>query len=258
MTRIVHLSDPHFGTEPKGLASQLLECVAGLRPDAVVVTGDLTQRARASQYRAAGQFLAALPSPVLAVPGNHDAPLWNLPLRLIDPWRDWRRHLARPLEVVVEIGGAVIVGVNSANPRVWKDGRVTGTQIDRLRAVAAQAGGRPCLLALHHPPAPPEGEPPSLHGAAALLEACAEAGIGIVLSGHLHFSHVAPVPGTAGVLAVQAGTCLSARLRGEGHAFGVLDLHSGAVTVTTYRLAAEGGFRPDAVTEWRLGAGGWR
>lgn len=258
MTRIVHLSDPHFGTVPEGLAQRLLDCLRDLRPDAVVLSGDLTQRARAGQYRQARAFLSGLPAPVLAVPGNHDAPLWNLPLRLVDPWRGWRRGLGLPLEGVVEAGDALILGLNSANPRVWKDGRVTAAQRAHLRDVFAGAGARRRILALHHPPEPPEGEPASLAGAAALVEACVGAGVEMILSGHLHFTQVAPLAGAAGILAVQAGTCLSARTRRDGNAFTLLDLTPEGVEVRHCRLGADGLFRADGATVWQRGAAGWR
>ena len=258
MTRIVHLSDPHFGTVPEGLALRLSACVAALRPDVVVVSGDLTQRAREAQFRAAGRFLSELGGRVLVVPGNHDAPLWNLIGRLFDPWRPWRRFIAQPLDAVVETDGVVVIGLNSANPFVWKDGRVTATQCDWLRSQAARVAGRRCVLALHHPPAPPQGEPPSLAGAEALLDTCAEVGVEMILSGHLHFTHVAPVAAACGVLAVQAGTCLSTRVRTDGNAFTVLDLVAGGVTVTHHRLAVDGQFVADAATVWEKGPDGWR
>lgn len=257
MTRIVHLSDPHFGTVPQGLGERLAACVAGLSPDVVVLSGDLTQRALPGQYRAAGRFLSELGGQVLVVPGNHDAPLWNLFARVFDPWRNWRRFVARPLEAVVEADGAVVIGLNSANPRVWKDGRVTEAQLDGLRDAARRARGRRLVLALHHPPAPPEGERPSLAGAAELVAVCQEIGVEMVLSGHLHFTHAAPVPWARDILAVQAGTCLSSRMRNDGNAFTVLDLVPVGVTVTHHRLAADGRFVADASTMWRRGAEGW-
>lgn len=258
MTRIAHLSDPHFGTEPDRLPGLLVEYLATLEPDAVVVSGDLTQRALAGQFRAARRFLSELPAPALVVPGNHDAPLWNLPLRLVDPWRTWRRQLGRPLEGRIETRDAVIVGVNSANPRVWKDGLVPPERVAVLAASFADAGERRRILVLHHPPDPPEGEPPSLYAAEALLRACVGAGVEMILSGHLHFTQVARVASVPGILAVQAGTCLSARIRGEGNAFTLLDLQADGVAVSHHRFAADGAFRADAVTVWQRGAEGWR
>lgn len=258
MTRIIHLSDPHFGTVPDGLAQRLLDCVQGLRPDAVVLSGDLTQRARKFQYSLARQFLEGLPAPVLAVPGNHDVPLWNLPLRLTNPWRGWRRGLGLPLETVLAAGDAAILGLNSANPCAWKDGRVTAAQLAHLRDVFSGVGARRRIVALHHPPEPPEGEPASLMGAEALIETCKGAGVEMILSGHLHFTQVAPLAAASGLLAVQAGTCLSSRTRRDGNAFTLLDLTAQGVEVRHFRLGADGAFGADAATVWTRGKAGWR
>ena len=256
MTRIAHLSDPHFGTVPEGLADRMVGCLRKLAPDVVVVSGDLTQRARAGQFAEARDFLAKLPGQVLVFPGNHDAPLWNLPLRLADPWRNWRRGLGLPLEGRVVLGDVVIVGINSANPRVWKDGLIRPAQLSALEQAFAGAGRR--VLALHHPPEPPVGEPPSLAGAQALVSACERLGVEMVLSGHLHFTQVAPLTASRGILALQAGTCLSSRTRNDGNAFTLVDLMAGGASVGHYRLGTDGAFRPDAVTDWVRGADGWR
>lgn len=255
MTRIVHLSDPHFGTVPEGRTEVLASYVRGLRPDLAILSGDLTQRARAGQFRAAAAFVAGLGVPVLCVPGNHDAPLWNLPLRVLDPWRGWRRHLGAGLEGRLVLGDVVVVGINSANPRVWKDGLVTEAQLADLERKFDGAGRR--VLALHHPPEPPLGEPASLRGAARLVEVCGILGVEMVLSGHVHFTQVAPLMAARRVLAVQSGTCLSSRTRRDGNAFTVIDLVDGGAVVGHHRLAADGAFRADAVAEWQRGADGW-
>lgn len=257
MIRIIHLSDPHFGTEPECLPAVLLGCIETLGADAIVLSGDLTQRATPRQFRAARRFIASLPAPVLVIPGNHDVPLWNLPLRAIDPWRRWRLHLGLPLEGHLELPGVSIIGLNSANPKVWKDGRVTGAQISRIERQIAASGPRRVIVALHHPPQPPSGEPPSLARADELVGVCRASGVEMILSGHLHFSHVAPVVGASGILAVQTGTCLSERQRGDGRAFSVIDLHVEGATVVHHRLEADGLFKPDAARDWRRGTEGW-
>lgn len=259
MTRIAHLSDPHFGTEEPALLPALAACLADLRPDAVVLSGDVTQRALPAQYAAAGRFLATCPGPRLVIPGNHDAPLWNLPLRLMDPWRDWRRVLALPLQDEIVTQDAVIAGINTADPRAWKDGRLRQAQLDDLAALFARHAGRRRIVAMHHPLAPPRSEPASLRGAGRAREALVAMGVEIVLSGHLHFTHVAPVPAAPGLLSVQAGTCLSTRRRGDGNAFSLIDLApQGGAVITHYRAEGTGRFRPDAVALWSNGPQGWQ
>lgn len=258
MTRIAHLSDPHFGTEEPALVAALADCLADLRPDAVVLSGDVTQRALPSQYAAAGRFLAACPGPRLVIPGNHDAPLWNLPLRLFDPWRDWRRGLALPLQAEIVTPDAVIAGINTADPHAWKDGRIRQAQLDHLAALFARYGDRRRIVAMHHPPSPPRSEPASLRGAGQARAALVAMGVEMVLSGHLHFTHVAPIPEAPGLLSVQAGTCLSTRRRGDGNAFSLIDLApGGGASITHFRADTSGRFQPDAVALWSNGPRGW-
>lgn len=77
MRTIVHLSDLHFGRVDYGLVDPLIDAIREIRPDLVAVSGDLTQRARTAQFIEARRFLDALPKPLIAVPGNHDVPLYN-------------------------------------------------------------------------------------------------------------------------------------------------------------------------------------
>lgn len=258
MTRIAHLSDPHFGTEAAGLPEALAAHLATLSPDLILLSGDLTQRAYPAQYRAARAFLAALPAPTLVIPGNHDAPLWNLALRLTNPWRDWHRHLTLPLEGEWQDDRILLIALNSANPRVWKDGRLTQAQLDHIAARCATSGPRRRLVALHHPPQPPVGEPPSLHHAAETIATLQSAGVEMVLSGHLHFTHVAPLAKAPGILALQAGTCLSTRIRGDGNAFTLIDLTETGAAIAHHRADSRGQFHPDATVTWERTAAGWR
>lgn len=258
MTRLVHLSDPHFGTDVPGLPGALAALLRDLSPDVTIVSGDLTQRARLHQFAAARAFMDACPPPVLAIPGNHDAPLFNLPLRLIAPWRNWQRGLSLPLAAEVTTPRALIAGINTANPLVWKDGRIRPAELERLAALFALAGDRRRVVALHHPPEPPEGEPPSLRDAGAAIRAFAAMGVEMLLSGHLHFTHVAPLSAAPGILSVQAGTCLSTRTRRDGNAFSLIDLTDDGAAITHYRATREGHFQPDAQTHWMRDPDGWR
>src|SRR5215207_10870058 len=94
MRTIVHLSDLHFGAANPVLVSALIHDVRQLAPDVVAVSGDLTQRARRTQFRAARDFLEALPAPQVVVPGNHDVPLYNVFARFAMPLRGFREHVA--------------------------------------------------------------------------------------------------------------------------------------------------------------------
>ena len=85
MRVLVHLSDLHFGRIDRALLSPLARRVLALRPDLVVVSGDLTQRAKSAEFRDARRFLDTLPAPLLVVPGNHDIPYYNVFQRFFQP-----------------------------------------------------------------------------------------------------------------------------------------------------------------------------
>ncbi|MGD8325142.1 MAG: metallophosphoesterase, partial [Gammaproteobacteria bacterium] len=77
MPRLLHISDLHFGRPYVPEAGEALQRIApSLELDAIVVTGDISQRAKAREFEAARRFLDRLPSvPMLVIPGNHDVPL---------------------------------------------------------------------------------------------------------------------------------------------------------------------------------------
>ena len=85
MKKIVHLSDLHFGRIDPALVEPLAEAVNETAPTLVVVSGDLTQRARSQQFKEAREFLDRLPRPQVVVPGNHDVPLYDVLSRFARP-----------------------------------------------------------------------------------------------------------------------------------------------------------------------------
>ncbi|NTW42201.1 MAG: metallophosphoesterase, partial [Cellulomonadaceae bacterium] len=130
---VAHLSDPHLGAHRADLVASLLTDVTAQRPDLVVVSGDWTQRARRAQFAGARELLGQLPGPVLAVAGNHDVPLFDLPQRLLAPTRRYRRYIASELDPVVAMPGLVAVGLDSMPRWRWKAGHVSARQAELVR-----------------------------------------------------------------------------------------------------------------------------
>src|SRR5918996_190908 len=133
MRKILHLSDLHFGRVNPALLGPLMKTVEEVEPDLVAISGDLTQRARSSQFQQARAFLDALPKPQIVVPGNHDIPLHNLFARFFEPLTKYKRYITDDLEPVYQDEEMVIVGVNTARSSVFKGGRINRTQVNRLR-----------------------------------------------------------------------------------------------------------------------------
>lgn len=252
MTRLLHISDLHFGAVDAGLCEPLLALSEALRPDAVIVSGDLTQRARAAQFRAAADYLAQFAAPVLAVPGNHDAPLVNLAERLLTPFRRYRRHFSDVLEPKLDLPHAVIVGVNTANPMVWKEGRLSVASAARLaEGFRAAPAGAARIAVLHHAPVPAaDGTPADIRDPVGVIADLVAAGTEIVLSGHTHMPHFTVAATAAGILFVQVGTALSTRLKTGLNDMGVIDIDTEGATVQSWVAGADKVFRQ--VTEQRF------
>ncbi|SFE21353.1 metallophosphoesterase family protein [Roseivivax sediminis] len=232
--RIAHLSDLHFGRDRPELAEPLAEAINAAGVELVVVSGDLTQRARHAQFRAARAFLDRLDAPILAVPGNHDTPLDNVAVRMVRPWARYRRHISRDLQPTHAGDGYVVCGLNSADPRALQRGRLRWSALAHAeRCLSAPREGRGLgIVALHHPPedAPGVTKRP-MRGVSTGLRVLSARGADILLCGHLHVWRASPVQAAAGLLLVQAGTGLSTRVRGEPNDFNVLTLDPSAVTI---------------------------
>lgn len=246
-TRLVHLSDLHFGATDPALHAPLAAAVRDLSPDLIVVSGDLTQRARAVQFAQARVFLHDLGAPVLAVPGNHDMPLHRPLTRLLCPFRAWDRGWSPEREPAWQNDRVIVVGMNTADPFAWRRGVIRRGQLDRLGTRLASAGNRIKVVVMHHPLEHLPGEDqPLMRGASQALATLPGLGAQVVLSGHLHVSHIAPFVTAPGLLSLQAGTALSHRRRSEANAFNVLDLVAGGITAQIWHADALGQFGPAA------------
>ncbi len=265
MRVLVHLSDLHFGRIAKPVLGPLEKAIAGENPDLLVVSGDLTQRARPWQFRAARAFLDRLPGAKLVVPGNHDVPLYDLYQRFFHPLSRYRRHFSDIVEPEYADGELAVVGVNTARSAVVKGGRIDVRQIERVQArLSRLPAAITKVVVTHHPfdlPAPYAKR--QLVGRAAMaMSAFARCGADILLAGHLHASHAGHtaeryrIAGFA-ALVVQAGTATSTRGRGEANAFNVLRIAPGAVTVER-RVWQGKSFEAESAARFVRGAEGWR
>ncbi|MET3131587.1 3',5'-cyclic AMP phosphodiesterase CpdA [Oxalobacteraceae bacterium GrIS 1.11] len=242
MRTLIHLSDLHFGRVEPALLAPLTALVRQLAPDVVVVSGDLTQRARSHEFRAARAFLDTLPGPQIVVPGNHDMPLYNVLGRFLAPLVKYRRHVSDNLEPEFVDAEIAVLGVNTARSLTFKDGRINRVQIERLRTRLGNLD--PALIKVivtHHPfDLPSHFGPDNLVERAPLAMAMfARCGVDLLLAGHLHASHAGntaaryEIDGYAALM-VQAGTATSTRGRGEANCFNLLRLEAGRIEVVRY------------------------
>lgn len=244
MRRILHLSDLHFGRTRPELVTPLIEVVREVQPHVVAASGDFTQRARASQFREARAFLDRIEAPVVAVPGNHDVPLGNLGMRLIAPFRSYRRWIDHDLEPVFRDDTVAVIGMNTADPLAWQRGRIRRSSLERTCRHLSEAGrDRLGIVVAHHPFEHLPGEKKELMPEAeTALRRLSTCGAQIILTGHLHAWRAAPFTlpeGHEGVLQVQAGTGLSTRLRGEANDFNLITVEGDTVSVERFVAEAE-------------------
>lgn len=218
-TTLFHVSDIHFGAENRAALAAVEEAVAREHPDALVCTGDLTQRAKHREYEAAARWFASFDLPVLVDPGNHDMPYYNLWERFTDPLRRYHR-LRAALGKPFASSDVVLVPLNTtvrAQRRFpWSDGVVTRRALAETLAALAELEGDPrtVIVTAHHPLLGPRdtGRNPTIGGDAAFT-ALARAGAHAVMSGHVHvpFDEVRERAGRP-MRMIGAGT-LSTRLR---------------------------------------------
>ncbi len=234
MTRVLHVSDLHFG--PPAVPAQLdaiAEIVGSRRFDVVAVSGDLSQRARPGEFQAARQFLrdTAKSSRTIVVPGNHDVKWWRAPLGVgsrASAIANYARYISSDFEPVLTVPGVTFVGVNTAqgvvpgtitwNPRdVGVVGNLSAAQIAEasLRFDAAPKDNRRVMV-MHHNPL--RGELSNRFGLAhptRAHKAFVDLRIDLVLCGHDHQEAVHHVENTAyGTVVCTAGT-VSNRTRGQ-------------------------------------------
>lgn len=241
MSRLFHISDLHFGLEDRRALAWMADCVRAEQPEAVVITGDLTMRARHREFAAATRWIKDLSVPVIIEPGNHDLPYFNLGERFTDPYRRFRAFEAqfeRPLQLSSTMPGAAIVPLKTtarAQLRLdWSKGRV-GTRglAATLATIDALPKGTRALVTCHHPLTEAGTHGKALtQGGTRALAALAQRGVLAVLSGHVHDPFDILHPTVHGpVRMIGAGT-LSQRVRVTPPSFNELSFTNGELGLT--------------------------
>jgi Icc protein len=218
---LLHLSDTHLlaGNRPLGgrfdTAANLTRTLEaaeaiGIRPDAIVFTGDLTDLGEPEAYEALRQAVepvaARLGAPVVWVAGNHDE---RPAMRSALLGQDESQH---PITGVWDLGGLRLVALDSSVPG-WHHGDLDTAQLEWLRGVLAAPAPLGTILALHHPPLPshvPLFDILELRDQGRFAEVVAGSDVRAILAGHLHYSTSGTFAGIP--VSVAAATCYTMNL----------------------------------------------
>ncbi len=265
MRTIVHLSDIHFGKIDPAAIGPLLRSVHEARPDLVIVSGDLTQRALRKEFHAARDFLHSLPGPQIIVPGNHDIPIWNPIERFTRPLARFKRFITPNLHPLFEDEEIAAVGLNTARSRSTKYGHINRAQLAFVREkLCPMPSERIKILVTHHPFELPEGYSNTrqlVNRAGRAMKVLAECGVDILLAGHLHRIFATSTAERYkiegyGALIIQAGTATGWRASREVNSFNIIECHGNSIAVT--RMSWNGNaFERSATDSFAHSENGW-
>ncbi|HEV7691983.1 MAG TPA: metallophosphoesterase [Hyphomonadaceae bacterium] len=233
--RLLHLSDVHFGAEDREALAAVEEFTKRIKPDAIIIAGDITQSGRRREFEAAREWFDSLGVPPIVAPGNHDTPVYHLPARMIAPFDRYARYMTG-LDAVgklVELGGGLvrISAINTARGiqgRVnWADGVIA---LDDLEEALERLKGGPegawRILVCHHPLVEPSHAKIAVdtrRGGEALRR-CAAAKVDAILTGHIHDAFAHPIEAARRPMVQMGSGTLSTRLRATRPAFCVIQI----------------------------------
>ncbi len=243
--KLFHVSDVHFGAEDPAAIAWFSERVEAEKPDAVIMTGDLTMRATKDEFQRGGDWLRSLGVPVTLEVGNHDIPYYWDPFRRI--FAPYQRYAAveTMIERPLELPGLTIVPLKTTARAQWRwnwsKGRVSPGSLKRALAMIAEVPkGNLIFVAAHHPliEGGTTGTAETRHGDAALT-ALAAAGADAVLSGHVHDPFDVPVDRDSRTIRMIGAGTLSKRTRGSPPAFNEIMVGGGRFETLARTLSAD-------------------
>ena len=240
---LFHLSDIHFGLEDKRALAWVEDAIRQEKPTAVLITGDLTMRARHREFAAACRWISALGPPVTVEVGNHDMPYFNLIERFVDPYRRFRAIEAL-IERSIDLPGLAIVPLKTAARAQWRfpwsNGWVTAKALRQtLGAIDALPKGTRVIVTAHHPltERDPHGKRLTINGTHA-MEELARRKVLCILTGHVHDAFDIEQPTPAGPLRMIGAGTLSQRIRSTPPSFNQLTVNADGIEVCVRNLEA--------------------
>jgi 3',5'-cyclic AMP phosphodiesterase CpdA len=245
MTRVLHVSDLHFGThEDPALEHALRALIERIGPELIVVSGDLTHRGRREQHELAARFLRSFELPLLAIPGNHDIP-YTFPARFTRPWAEFER-LWETTEPLYRSDGLYVVGLNSVRPWRHQGGSLRREQLQRAcRLLEDAPAGALRVVTLHHHllGAPWRSTKKPVTDRNRVLATLVDGGAELILAGHIHQAAVSErrefevTEGDVNAVIVSIAPGLGQprpKRRGEARGLHVYDIANDSIALQTF------------------------
>jgi 3',5'-cyclic AMP phosphodiesterase CpdA len=243
MPTLIHLSDLHYGPgHDAHLDEIILNDIAALNPDAVIISGDFTMRARHGEFARARAFLAGISRPWLAIPGNHDQPIFQPLERLTRPFARYEQYVHNGVDSTLEANGLFLLGLNDNHP-LLPGGFWSRQQRAWVEEQAARAPRDAVKVVVTHHQLLWEGKwrPAGFWYPTRALAFLARHGVELALNGHTHVPSAAQMP--PGIVVARAGTASSGRTRhGNSNGYNLIAMDDKQIAVFVRHYDAQ----PDA------------
>lgn len=235
MPTLIQLSDLHFGPQHNSPLDEIIwQDIAALHPDAVIVSGDFTMRARRGEFEQARDFLKRIQRPTLTIPGNHDQPI--LPLadlleRFIHQYARYQKYIHADIDSALAVPGWFVIGLNDNHPiapggfwsrrqRAWLQERLAHAPRDAVKVIVTHHqlswGGKWRPAGFWYP--------------TRALEFLARNGVELVLNGHTHVPTAEQ--SACGIVIARAGTAASGRLRhGNANSYNLISVDEKQISI---------------------------
>lgn len=240
--KIIHISDLHFGYHQTHIVNHFLNDMALINPDIIIISGDLTHRGTDEQYQLLSRFLKELPGKIFTVPGNHDIPFYNPFTRLINPFANYSSYVSKDLEPAFQFNYLRLLGVNSVNPYVVKDGKLSSSTLAHIKQYFENEFQGINLLFFHHNFSQIEGMHKPLHNSQAFLHYLKNSPIHIVCTGHLHYANTLFIEkySRQNCLVLHAGTLSCKRSRDGISSYYFIEINPPICTIEWRTFKLEG------------------
>ena len=266
--RLLHYSDPHFGAYVPKIAREALRTAEKLAPDLTVVSGDFSMRGRKFEFALAEEWLAALPEPHIAFPGNHDVPgLNHIVDRFFSPFRRFKKYVSEVEEPAVKLGDiGSLATANSSTPfglhLDWSRGFLSPFQLSAMENFFEDLPEDELrVFGIHHPVLGSGEKARALVSPMPLVQPSLEkAKVDLILAGHFHQSRIGVFPeaqpDARKLVVSQAPSICSTRLKGEPNGFHLLTLNRNEIEIELWRWQSDQ-FLPERSKNFVRNENGW-